>query len=388
MIAGVAVRREGWVEVHPYWDPNPAAVLKICAFDAQTTASYTVLSGADAGTYSCDHVAARTKTDKCGCGPNANYCIVSAPVATAVVASMREQLLRSVDDHTAGGEPYSAMLTTKKAYLNGTLSHYFTYLAQQQVAGSTQNGYQPSDGVMPSIPYLESGTWTAYTRGEPHSGVLTLPAYLLRFQTLRGRANRYRIAFQGQYFAPPGSKDVGCLEAGNDLTLRCVCRGCHITLEPLAAHFSQFVDAGTTSLYDFAESFATRAECLYGALPYQGGWCDRYYVTVPSISDPDVRPYKLKALEYDDAEHPLVAQNRAAGADGLAQADIDSGLFHKVAVTSLFEQLMTRAPELDVTSPDYEGETIAALAKSFKEHDDLKQTIRELVALPSYRRLP
>ncbi|MBM4376959.1 MAG: hypothetical protein FJ095_17900 [Deltaproteobacteria bacterium] len=387
VVGGNPVRREGYVEIHPYWEANPATVVKVCAFDAQTTASYSIASGPDAGTFSCNTLQGVSRSASCGCGPELRGCTVTA-VGNAVLAAFREQLLRSVDDHTVGGAPYSQLVTTKKAYVNGPLSHFLSHVAHTLPLSSIQSGVQPSDGAVPSVPYAAGDTWISYEREAPHAGILTLPGYLLRYQTLRGRANRYRIVFRGQYFEPPSSKDTGCLDVGDDLTLRCVCRGCHTTLEPLAAHFGKFAEAGSVSMADFPLSFATRAACNAAVAPSLTAFCDRFYAVVPSLEDPDIRTWRLKPLRYADSAHPEVQPNFEAGPDGLAQSDIKSGLFHEVAVTHLFEFLMKRPPNLDVTSPDYEGETLATIAKDFREQDDLREAVRALVKLPAYRRLP
>ncbi len=387
LVAGKPVRREGYVEVHPYWESDPSVTIKVCAFDAQTTSSFVVPSGIDAGTWPCDSLSGTIRSEHCGCGPELAYCNTSA-VVTTVVSSMREQVLRSVDDHTGGGEPYSKLVTTPRAYVDGPLSHYLHYVAHVLPHSSVQTGLQPADGPVPLLGDHAAKGWVAYDRLEPHSGVLTLPAYLLRFQTQRGRANAYRIAFRGQYFEPPSAKDTGCFEVGDDLTQRCVCRGCHTTLEPLAAHFGKFSEAGSMVLTSYPESYLTRTACLNGLLPSVSSFCDRFYSVVPALEDPDIRYWKLKALQYADAQHPLVEPNFEAGPRGLAEADIASGLFHRVAVGHLFEFFMKRLPNLDVTSPDYEGATLDALAADFAKHDDLRQAITALVKLPAYRRLP
>jgi hypothetical protein len=380
---------EGWVEVHPYWDPDPTKKLKVCAFDAQISETYTLLApDPDAGTHSCDHVLAGNKAKECGCGPDLNYCMLGGVVEPAVLGSMREQLLRLVDDHTSGGAPYSDILQTPRMWMNGPLVHYFRYIGQKQTFSRTQNIHTDSDGTLPDLAYTDIDKWVEVEREEPHAGLLTLPAYLLRFQTNRGRANRYRIAFQGQYFQPPSTKDIGCAAEGEDLTERCVCRGCHVTLEPLAAYFGKFVEAGTTSLRDYTEEFKTAKECQKGIAPASAAWCDRFYVQSPDSVDPDLKPYRLKALRFADAAHPDVQPHFDAGPAGLAKADIASGLFHRVTVRQLFEHLMKRETNLDPTSLDFEGDTLEAIAMDFQSHDNLKLLVKALVKLPQYRRMP
>jgi hypothetical protein len=380
---------EGWIDVHPYWEPDAQKTIRVCAFDAQATQSYTLpATDPDAGVHTCDDVFAPGKAKPCGCGPDLSYCMVTSAVQNTVLASMREQLLRLVDDHTDGTRPYSELLTTKRAYANGPLVHYFTYLAQRQSFARIQSFHTAADGKLPALKFTESDTWAAYDREDPHSGILTLPAYLLRFQTNRGRANRYRIAFQGQYFQPPSTKDMACDKEGDDLVRRCVCRNCHMTLEPLAAHFGKFAEAGSASMRDFPPSFDAYKACAQSSPITSNAYCDRFYVPAPDLADPDIRPYRLKPLRFADASHPLIQPHFDAGPGALAQADIDSGLFHQIAVDHLFERLMKRPPDLDPTSPDFEGELLDEIAKEFRAHDNLKLVVTRLVKLPTYRRMP
>lgn len=380
---------EGYVEVHPYWEVDPAKTIKVCAFDAQATESYTLPpQDADAGTHSCDTLMAIGKTKFCGCGPNLDYCMLTSVVQTRVMTDLREQVLRFVDDFSSGARPYSEILTAKTIHYNGPLVHYFRYLAQRQSLGRTQNANTPTDGVLPNLKYTDADTWVSVEREAPHAGVLTLPAFLLRFQTNRGRANRYRIAFLGEYFQPPSTKDVNCTKESDDLTERCVCRGCHVTLEPIAAYFGQFAEAGSMSVRDFERSYATRAECSKVISPQSSAYCDRFFAVVPDLQDPDIRRYRLKALEYADAKHPSIQPHFDEGPAGMVQTDIASGAFHEVATEHLFEFLMKRSPNLDPTSSDYEGDMVLEIAKEFQATDDFRLAVRRLVELPLYRRTP
>jgi hypothetical protein len=381
---------EGWVEVHPYWLADPAATIKVCAFDAQTPLTYSVTAAnGSTTTYSCHDVVSQGAAGAkvCGCGPNLDKCLLTSTTDPKIIAALREQTLRLVDRHTTGGEPYSELLTTKSIDYNGPLAHYFRHIAPRQTVSLTRNLHSPSDGPLPELAFLDESTWITAERGDPHAGLLTLPAYLLRFQTLRGRANRYRIAFRGEYYQPPSAKDTNCAKEGGDLTKRCVCRGCHTSLEPLSAHFGKFVEQGSQSLADFALEYPTRSACNAQVAPASTSYCDRYYVSVPSLADPDLRPFRLRALEYADADHPEIEPNFEAGPSGLAEGDIASGLFHEVAVEHLFELLMKREPVLDVTSPDFEGDVLAEIAADFRQHDDLRLAVRDLVKLPAYRRM-
>ncbi len=379
--------QEGYIEVLPYWESDPAKTIKVCAFDAQTTTNYEVVSGADAGTYSCDTLAAASAKE-CGCGESLNYCMLSSAVTTPVLSSMREQLLRLIDDHTVLGKPYSEILTTKMKWTNGPLSHFLRYLAPRQTYARTQNWLAPNDSSNPDIPFTDRDHWEETERSELHAGLLTLPAFLLRFQTNRGRANRFRIAFEGKFYQPPSTLDDQCAPEGDDLTGRCVCRGCHVSLEPLSAYFGQFAEAGSSSLETLAREYPTADACRKAIAPASMTYCDRFYEPVPDEVDPDIRPYKLKALRWagEDEIHTDIEPNFDSGPAAWAQKIIDDGSFHRVAVNQLFEFLMKRPPDLDLASPTYEGEELALIAEAFQEHDDIRKAVREIVLLPAYRR--
>ena len=49
----------------------------------------------------------------------------------------------------------------------------------------------------------ESDRWVEIELPEQHAGILTSPAYLLRFQTNRARASRFADAFLCEPFTPP-----------------------------------------------------------------------------------------------------------------------------------------------------------------------------------------
>ena len=61
------------------------------------------------------------------------------------------------------------------------------------IAGkSARSGFSP-----------EYDNWVLIQLDEEHAGVLTRPAYLIRFQTNRGRADRFYTNFLCQPFEPP-----------------------------------------------------------------------------------------------------------------------------------------------------------------------------------------
>ena len=429
--------QEGTVYVTPYWSPDP---IKVCAFAAQDLSSYQAaaedlnnngqldiedidqdgqldpgedlngnglldmgedlnfngaLDAAAADAAECDYITASGGNRKgCGCGPQLNFCSRFQHQET-IWAAMREQLLLVVDDHTVGGEPYSGMLTTTRSYMNGPLWHYQRYLAQQaSLFGSTYNVHTGSDAPFPAtIDYLDDG-FVAVERQAPHAGILTLPAFTLRFQTNRGRANKFRIVFMDQYFVPPSIYDKDdCTEDTGDLSEKCVCKGCHAVLEPLAAYFGQVAERGSGLLTELAKGFPNNQNNQCNdqlAVGPVSGLCDRFYDT--DYTDPAL-PLTLLPLTYAD-EHPEHDTNFDAGPTGLvAEAlapipDATYSLFARATVKHLFEFLVKREMNLDPAAADNEVALMEELATELTMTDDLQALARRIVTLDTFRRMP
>jgi hypothetical protein len=373
---------EGYVEVLPYWQTDPTAKLRVCAFGAQAAETYD--KGSE--TLACNQRLAGNEK-ACGCGPNLRFCLQYS-IQQNVWAAWREQFLLLVDDYTNGSRPYSEMLTTKRAYTNGRLEFHRKYLAAQ--AGYSRAYTQPGQGDQPVAenPDWHDMSWTEITREEPHSGVLTLPAYSLRFQTNRGRANRFRIAFTGQYFQPPNPEISGCESEGDDLTTRCTCRKCHAVLEPLAAYFGGIAEAGSTPLAGFAKEFTSQAACNAADLESNSGFCNRFYKVVRDPVDPDIRRWKLLALEWADASHPEVLANYDAGPAGIVAEAKDSGILYRATTMNMFKFLLKRDMNMSPTAADSELDLLEEISAEFQNHDDLGQLVKRIVQLPQYRRMP
>ncbi len=379
---------EGWVNVAPYWDPaNP---IKVCAFDAQAAKTYDKTTSPNPGTYSCSELSSQS-APTCGCGPNLSYCIRST-LEPMLWSDLREQLLRTVDDHAMGIEPYSAMLTTKKMYTNGRLDFWKKNIAGTVSYSRAYNEWHKGDAPQVANPDWNDLNWRTVNRDAPHSGILTLPAFTLRFQTNRGRANRFRIAFLNQYFVAPSTPDrAGCTDDAADVTQRCYCRDCHRVLEPLAAHFAQVSEAGSSLLTDFEKIVYSQAECNAQVLPGSSSVCSRFYAKgeAPDPNDPTkmISAWRLLPLEYADA-HPEVAENFDKGPEALAQKIIDDGSLARSTVAHLFAFLVRREMNLDPASEDNEIPLLDELAKEFQADDNLPRLAKRIVQLAVFRRMP
>jgi hypothetical protein len=382
---GVDYCLEGYVEMTPYWESDSNKTIKLCAFEAQTTATATQKQGPPNGpgpveTVSCNDPKTYNNP-ACGCGPKASYCWGwGSP--SEVLTEMEEQLMLTVDDHTVGGKPYSEMLTTSEVYSNERLAFFQRFLAPMSGPERTYNTWHEGDGALPANPDYTDTSWYATSRGGTHSGILTLPAYTLRFQTNRGRANRFRISFTNSYFMPSSEPDTeGCSESTDNLTERCTCRYCHVTLEPLAAHFATIAEAGTTLIDSFA---LDRPECVKkgGQKGSFDPWCDRFWITDEAADNPG----RLITHQYAN-EVAAIQAGIDAGPRGLAQSIIADGSFARGTVQHVFKHFVGREMNLDLSSVEDETELLDELAAEFQASDDFIALITRIVQLDSYRRI-
>jgi hypothetical protein len=358
---------EGWRMVAPYWDP--ATPVKVCAFDAQETAS-------DEGV-ACNTPEAINKKG-CGCGPDLRFCYGPSSVTSKLIlSSLREQLGRAVDD-VAAGAPYTDMLLSTKAWQNGAIAFWKKHLADNLSFNVTYNAPDPDEEIASKA--FTDETWTLVDRKGLHAGVLTSPGYLLRFQTARGRANRFRITFMCEYFVPPAELEpaAGCDDATTDLTQRCNCQYCHSKLEPMAAFFGQFAEAGTTLMTDFSTFPRMNEDCKGKTSQF----CRRFYVTDADAHNAG----SLIAYQYADV-HADIEKNLEDGPRAMAQSIIDDGTFAHCTVRKVFTHLVKR----DIRAQGAESEELAlleTLASGFEQSSySLPWLVREIVSLPQYRRV-
>lgn len=368
-----AGKAEGYRMIAPYWDPsNP---LKVCTNEARETEN---VNGVDCSTR------AATNEAGCGCGPDLQFCFAPASATqTPLHQSFQEQLLRSVDDAVTGAVPYTDLLLGTEAWQDGRIAFFKKHLANSPSFGKTWDAPDPHEQILDKD--FTDLTWTKVDRGAEHAGVLTLPEYLLKFQTARGRVNRFRNAFLCQAFEPPTStEDTGCDDNAADLTKRCTCRYCHSTLEPMATSFSLFAQAGTTSLADPVQFPRQDSTCKPNDQT-----CKRFYV-----NDPDNPRFGfLQPLEFADA-HPeytdrfekgpraLVTEALWIDGDESQGARSDVGSVANCSARRAFTFFVRRDPDPS------EEDLIESLATDFAASNfDFKSLVKEVVMLEQYRRV-
>jgi len=381
----VTVRQEGWRMVAPYWDPaNP---IKVCAYDAQEVA--TVMVG---GRATPCYDATAFNNAACGCGTGLVNCYgPAASVSRVVLSSLREQLGRSVDKVTTGGRPYTDLLLATRADVNGPINQWKKTFSNNYSLTRVYSLPDPAEQLSTTLQFTDTNTWQDVDRGPMHAGVTTLPGYMLRFQTNRGRANRFRIDFECQSFVPPSDVEApgtgGCTADGSDLTKRCTCRYCHQLLEPLASHWGQFAEAGNTYLSvqngtgvaSVGNFFKKASNCIGSG----SAFCNRFYITA---SDAD-NPGALIPYQYADAAHADITAALAGGPRKRAQEIVDSGVFARCAVKRVFRNFVKRDMRVEGATTD-ELALLGTLSDGFKTNSySFPWLVEQVVSLPQYRRV-
>ncbi|MFO0723280.1 MAG: hypothetical protein U1E65_05835 [Myxococcota bacterium] len=393
--------QEGWVMVEPYWAPGTQ--VKVCAYDAQPAAAAAPCPG-PASRYpflapSCEAIqsyAAATQTPftgatvdcsgpfgsfapGCGCGPNLRMCTTPETLAT-LQQSMLDQELKIIDDVIAEDRPYTDVLLTKQLPINGPLAHYLKY--QSRLSFDLYGDPDSATPIPEALRFSDPpDQWTRVTRGGRHSGVLTTPGYLLRFQSNRARAHRYYNAFECSSFIPAGSlpSPFEPCSQHEDLTKRCGCDACHKQLEPLASHWGRFAEYGFAPIDDQTFPKVIGSSC---AAPFSSMErlfrCTRFY-KLDVVGDEVPFRYDLNAYVF---RTPTEVENIEAGPSHLVQSSIESGAFATCTTRKMWTQLMRRSP-----SADEEATVIPGLAESFKASGyKLKSLVKTIIQNPAYGR--
>jgi hypothetical protein len=358
--------REGWVEVRPYWAPD--TTIRVCAFDAQAGAL-------SANGVSCNSNLGTAQRD-CGCGPNLNWCATSTQARTLMQA-FAEDVDRRVRDIIRDDRSYLDLFTTSRGYVNGPIVHFLRH--QTQI---TRMRIQPLFVDLERLPALEwhqTDTWVPVELGPHHAGVLTSPAFLIRFQTARARANRFYTAFLCRPFNP--SADGVAVEDIDepDLQERAGCNYCHAELEPAAAHWGRWGERGTSFLDPAAfPAYDPQCEsCARSSLACPTR-CTQNYVTRP-LSDKEAEwTGWLLGYTFRREEHMLAVEE---GPDYLALTEAVEGRLPRCVAQTALGKLLGAAE--DVTNSTW----IDLLAQTFVASDfRYREVVRDILLDETYRR--
>lgn len=360
---------EGSLVISPYWDPeNP---VRVCAFDAME--QQYAPDGTDCGDVN------GIADDQCGCGPDLQWCIPVA-VEREILDGMGEDVDHRIRAMVDNDQPYTELLTGNTGYLNGPVTHFLTHQTERR-SGFRFSPNSIDAERLPDLAYTDDGM-VPVALGDHHSGVLTSPAWLLRFQTQRSRANQFHNSFLCQPFVPPsnGLPEVSEEEQSLDLTARDGCQYCHALLEPAAAHWGRWAESGAAYLEP--ETFpAFNPACLECST--RGGCtdeCRTFYVTQRLAPEQDPFIGYMNAFEFLEDRH---ATHVDQGPALLVNKTMADGRLPECVAEKTAEWLLGRSP----TSA--EEPWVEELATRFAEAGfDYKTLIRDIVTSENYRRLP
>jgi hypothetical protein len=379
------IQREGFVtRPQPYWaSATTPATVKVCAIEAQSNAvnPWTLAS--------CE--AARFTSDRtCGCGDKMRRCEVPAigqpqnirNVHDLRVAAFNEEPLRIAESVVTRDEPYFNILTTRRSFVNGTLSEYFRH---KQGVGVFNVSAPAAPEAVPAIPYQENGAWAEYTRDDTHAGVLTTPAFLYRFPTQRARVNHFYEAFLCKTFSPPSEGSLPPPEDScnreNNLAVRCGCNYCHATIEPTGAHWGRYAERSAQFLpADQFPRFDPKCrDCALNGDTNCGGECSQYVMQAYD-GDGASSLGMLKTYLYRTADEE---QNIEAGPQLLVERMLKTGDLERCTVKRVWNEFLGRP-----MSAEEQRMYLEPLSQDFaKGGHKLKSLIERVVTTDAYRRI-
>jgi hypothetical protein len=363
---------EGYVMVSPYWAPDTQ--IKVCAFDAQDT--LVTSTGVDCSTN------AGAGNPECGCGPNLRWCR-QGDFLSKVARGLTEDVDRRIADNIRRNRPYTELFTSRKAFVNGPVVHFLRYMT-----GIPQDvNFRPLPydlETLPDIPFTADTDFREVELPQGHAGILTSAAFLSRFSTNRGRANRIYNSFLCQPFQPPAAGiPVGSLEAQRELNLqvRDGCKYCHALLEPASAHWGRWPErgAGFLSQQQFPAVSSACTACSTAGMPCPTE-CTNFYFTRATASSE--RPYlgKLKAMYFLRDQHTI---NVDLGPRHLADAAMVENQMPACLARGVVERLGGRT-----VLPDERQYVEEELSRAFVQGGySYRALVRAMVLNPTYRRV-
>lgn len=368
---------DGYVMVQPYWAPDTE--IRVCAFDAQALPTQRDGSACGYGRLGAE----------CGCGPNLQHCVPRAgqpgAVAERLRAALAEEPLRLVEEVVTSGRSYLDIFRADQTQVNGALAHYYRFLnepEEDELEGRVSYYLGVAAGEMEGMSFADESWRSVPREGAAGAGVLTSPAYLVRFPSNRGRASRFYEAF----FCDPFVSNMPIdRESAPHPNLRQVagCSDCHERLEPAAAHWGRFRTGEEVGMFQF-DMNATNAECA--ACVPEGSdepgevcsaFCNSYYVTKANSHPLQVEAYlghPLPMAWLEEGEEVDVA----LGPANLVDEPGEQSRIAACAVRTLAQRLLHR----DLTLDDLEW--LGDQTRSFEGDWDWVAMVERMTSDPRY----
>ncbi|MFI5298949.1 MAG: DUF1549 domain-containing protein [Polyangiales bacterium] len=159
-----------------------------------------------------------------------------------------------IEDIVANDRDFRQMVTSPATMVNGPLAQFYANTAAASMTTvATGFNYVMAQGLFQQAnvptdlkPYDTEKWERVDNRGPNASGLLTMPIFLTKFGSRRGRAHVLYQAFMCHDFQAGNVALTPSTEP--NLMIRPGCSTCHATLEPLAAYFSRVVESDWTYL--------------------------------------------------------------------------------------------------------------------------------------------
>ncbi len=370
------IQREGYVMAPaPFWETARTTVA-MCAIEAQTRAvNPATLESCETNRFASDR--------SCGCGVGSRRCESGDnAVHNARIAAFNAEPELIADSVLRRDEPYFNILTTRRSFANGPISSLY-----RDAQGFTVFALSPpvDVAVVPNVPYTDLTTWSEYLRGPQHSGILTTPAYLLRFPTQRARVSEFYEAFLCKTFVPAPnarlpSADDSC-NRENNLAKRCGCNYCHATIEPTGAHWGRYGERAATYLdpMAFPRLDPRCRDCALNGDANCGGECANYVMQAYD-GDGAESLGMLKTYLYRTASEEA---NIEGGPRLLVERMMQTGDLERCAVRRVWKEFLGRP-----MSQQEEDLYLEDLVQGFiQQNRSMKSLLQRVLSTDAYRRI-
>jgi len=265
---------------------------------------------------------------------------------------------------------FREVLTGHYSLVNGPLTQFYKSGAGGTCCGAGINfGYVHPEALfdpekLPDMLPHDAKTWKLVAdRGANASGILTMPIFLSKYGTRRGRAHVLYNVFQCRDFVAGNVQLKPSTEP--DLTKRDGCSTCHVTLEPMAAYFARVLESDWTWLPKTSFPI-NNATCKAGTT---SGTCKSYYDAAFATSTTGMLRGAYASTAHADA-----------GPAGLAKQIVESPEFASCVVTNVLGSFLGRQITVDDV-PVVQALTDQLVKNGYK----LKPLVSSIVRADVYR---
>jgi hypothetical protein len=299
------------------------------------------------------------------------------------IAALNAEPLLITDSVLRRDEDYFNILTTRRSFVNGTMASFYR---DNQNPTQWQVTAPAAAAVLPGLGFSDDpANFVEYIRDAQHSGVLTTPAWLLRFPTQRSRVAQFYDAFLCKHFAPPADAVVPPPEDScnreNNLAKRCGCNYCHATIEPTGAHWGRFGERNAQYLRPevFPKFDAKCRDCALAGNTTCDNECGNYVMQAYDGDGANSLGLLRTYLYRTPDEEP----NIVAGPRLLVERMLQTGDLERCAVRNVWKEFVGRP-----MSAQEEGMYLETLARDFvSDGRNFKSLIRRVVTSDAYRRI-